>query len=122
MNVHLHIERLIVDGLPAGPGQSASLGAGLEEELARLLLSNALAFGSSRDQASVNAGAIQVSGDASGRAVGRQIGQTLFASLRDSHSASASDRTSPSPRPVLQSVPQKPAASHRSPVTFPGSG
>ena len=121
MNVHLHIERLIVDGLPAAPGQGANLRAGLEEELVRLLLSNGLAFGSSRAEASVNAGTIQVSGDASGRAVGRQIGQTLFASLRDSHSASGSEGTSS--RPMLQSLPQKPTVAPRSPVsTFPGSG
>ena len=37
MNINLHIERLILDGLPIEPRQRAQVQAAVEAELARLL-------------------------------------------------------------------------------------
>ena len=37
MNVNLHIERLILDGLPVSPLQGAAVRSALERELARLV-------------------------------------------------------------------------------------
>jgi hypothetical protein len=37
MKIHVHIERLVLDGLPLGPGGGARVQAAVEAELARLL-------------------------------------------------------------------------------------
>ncbi len=42
MSIALHIERLVLDGLPADGGQAAALQAALEAELARLLADRGL--------------------------------------------------------------------------------
>jgi hypothetical protein len=52
MNVRLHIERLVVEGVPLGPGGGARLQAAVEQELTRLLTRDGL------NPALTNAGAI----------------------------------------------------------------
>ena len=42
MNIHVHIERLIVEDLPAGHAQGPYIGAAIEKELARLLAGGGL--------------------------------------------------------------------------------
>ena len=42
MNVHVHIERLILDGISIAPGQRGLLHAAVEAELARLLAAGGL--------------------------------------------------------------------------------
>ena len=42
MKIHVHIERLILDGLPLGPGGGARVQAAVEAELARLLTEGSL--------------------------------------------------------------------------------
>jgi len=44
-NVRLHIERLVLDGVPLRAGQSAKLRAAVEAELTRLLSAGSLAAG-----------------------------------------------------------------------------
>lgn len=55
MTVHLRIDRLIIDGLPLGPGDAARLQAAVEAELTRLIaeggLPPALAAGGARARA-----------------------------------------------------------------------
>ena len=42
MNIQLHIERLILDGVTLGPGQRVLVQAAVEAELTRLLAANGL--------------------------------------------------------------------------------
>jgi hypothetical protein len=42
VTIRLHIERLVLDGLPVGPGGAARLQAAMQAELARLLASGRL--------------------------------------------------------------------------------
>lgn len=42
MNINLHIERLVLDGIPLAPGERPLLQAAVEAKLARLLASNGL--------------------------------------------------------------------------------
>ena len=42
MSVHVHIERLIVEGLPVDSGDGTRIGAAVERELARLLKAGGL--------------------------------------------------------------------------------
>ena len=43
MNIHLHIERIVLDSVPPGAGQQARLQAAIASELARLLVAGGLA-------------------------------------------------------------------------------
>jgi hypothetical protein len=45
MTIHVHIERLILEGLPLGPGAGARMQAAVEAELARLLAVGSTAEG-----------------------------------------------------------------------------
>lgn len=42
MNINLHIERLVLDGVSVEPHQQAELKAAMESELGRLLLTNGI--------------------------------------------------------------------------------
>lgn len=42
MNINLHIERLVLDGIPLSPGERPLLQAAVEAELTRLLTSGSL--------------------------------------------------------------------------------
>ncbi len=81
MNISLHIERLVLDGLPLRDGQGPVLQAALESELSRLLEQHGLAElpGGAIPQLSV--AAIQLSPDAPPAHWGAQIAQSLHAGL-----------------------------------------
>jgi len=81
MNINLHIERLVLEGLPVAGGQGAVVQAAAESELARLLTSEGFAPKASMAEAYITAGAIQLRPAATPRQLGRQIGQTVFASV-----------------------------------------
>lgn len=99
--IRLHIERLVVDGLPLTPAQAARMQAALERELARLL-----AHG---DPAAWRAGAVHaiaaapvtpVTWDASRpHQLGRALARSVFASLGGSppRDAAAAGRGAPEP-------------------------
>lgn len=79
MNINLHIERLILDGLQVEPRHRAELRAALETELSRLLAagglrSELLSGGAMR---SLGAGEIQVTNNISPVHLGNQIAQAV---------------------------------------------
>ena len=84
MNLSLHIERLVLDGLPVTAGHGASLQAAVEAELGRLLASGLLAPAASSAQACVTGGEIQIRPEVSARELGGEIGRSVFASLTSS--------------------------------------
>ena len=83
MNINLHIERLILDGLPLGAGQGALVQGALEVELARLLMQGGIAPGLESDGAvpSVRANAIQLTAQSSPAKMGQQIAQSVYGEI-----------------------------------------
>ena len=87
MNINLHIERLILDGLELGPAQGALIQAAVEAELGRLLgehgLSAQLANGAVLP--SVRAGGLQLAQGAAPAQIGEQIAQAVYGGIGETH-------------------------------------
>jgi len=83
MNINLHIERLILDGLPITRGQSPLVQAEVETELARLLTERGLASSlqSGGAMPSLRAGSIQVETESNPTQLGRQIAQAVYGGI-----------------------------------------
>ncbi len=82
-NIHLHIERLILDGLPIERAQAPQIQAAVEAELARLLTENGLGADWQTGGAvpSVNANAIQLAQGSSPAQMGAQIAQSVYSGI-----------------------------------------
>jgi hypothetical protein len=83
MNVNLHIERLILDGLPFEARQRAALQTQIEIELARLLTENGVApnWQSGGAVPSLRADAIQITAESNAEQLGRQIAGSIYGSI-----------------------------------------
>lgn len=82
MNIHLHIERLILDGLPIERNQASHVQAAVEAELTRLLGDNGLAAALQAGGAipSVRANEIQL-GDSNPTHMGNHIAQSVYSGI-----------------------------------------
>jgi hypothetical protein len=80
VNISVHIERLILDGIRLSPGQGARVKAAVEAELSRLLISGGLASGLQSGGAlpSVRADSIQVSAEGNPSRLGKQIARSVY--------------------------------------------
>ncbi len=80
MNINLHIERLILDGLPLEQRQGPYLQAAVERELARLLTdsTSTAPLRTSRTLASVRGGSIQLAERADPAGLGKQIAAAVY--------------------------------------------
>jgi hypothetical protein len=80
MNINLHIERLILDGLLLERSQGPHVQAAVEAELARLLTTNGLGeqFQSGGAMPSVRAAGIQLENGSSSIEIGQQIAQSVY--------------------------------------------
>jgi hypothetical protein len=83
MNITLHIERLILDGLPIGSGQGATVQAAVEAELSRLLVQGGIApsLQSGGAVPSVRAEAIQFTAQSTPAQMGQQIAHSVYAGM-----------------------------------------
>lgn len=83
MNINLHIERLILDGLAVAPAQSALVQAAVEAELSRLLTAGGLhaSLQSGIALPSVRADALQLNADSNPLQIGRQIAQSVYGGI-----------------------------------------
>lgn len=83
MNINLHIERLVLDGIPLDPGRRPLLQAAVEAELTRLLenggLNDALQTGGAFYN--VRAAGIQLADDTSPTRLGEQIAGAVFGGI-----------------------------------------
>ena len=82
MNVQLHIERLILDGLPVTAAQGPRVKAAMEAELTRLLVEGGLSHelgGGAIPQ--VRAGNLQFSPECSPVHLGKQIAQSAYGGI-----------------------------------------
>jgi hypothetical protein len=83
MNIHLHIERLILDGLPLGAGQGALVQAAVEAELARLLVQGGIAPSLQAGGAvpSVRTSTIQPTAQSTPSQMGQQIAHSVYTGM-----------------------------------------
>jgi len=83
MNIAVHIERLILDGLPIGPGQGALVQAAVESELSRLLTEGGLASNlqSGGAFANVRTNAIQLAAGDHPTRLGQQIARSVYGGI-----------------------------------------
>jgi hypothetical protein len=81
MNVTLHIERLVLDGLDVRPGDRPRLQAAVEAELARLLGEGGIAPGLAEGGAvpALRGGTVQAGGG--GSQLGTQIAQAVYGGI-----------------------------------------
>ncbi len=82
-NIHVYIERLILDGLPIERGQAPQMQAAVEAELARLLVGQGLAADLQAGGAvpSVRADAIQLAAGSNPVRMGTQIAQSVYSGI-----------------------------------------
>lgn len=80
MNVNLHIEELVLDGIELNPGQRALMTAAMRAELTRLIatesVSPSLQMGGWRDR--LSAGNFQFSPGQSPDVMGQHIAQSVY--------------------------------------------
>jgi hypothetical protein len=83
MNVTLHIEKLILDGLDVRPGDRQHLQAAVEAELTRLLGEGGIAAGLAEGGAvpAVRGGSIQTGGGGGAAGLGSQIAQAVYGGI-----------------------------------------
>ncbi|MCH7719887.1 MAG: hypothetical protein IH988_02700 [Planctomycetes bacterium] len=80
MNINLHIERLILDGVPLARSLRPSLQDSIEVELVNLLATNGLAPGLLTGSAmpQVRGGSIRLTSQVSPSDLGQQIAQAVY--------------------------------------------
>ena len=83
MNINLHIERLVLDGVPLAPGGHPLLRAAVEAELSRLLTEGGLSAGLQNSGAmpTVRAVPMLIDGDAHPSSMGRAIAQSVYGAI-----------------------------------------
>lgn len=83
MNVNLHIEELVLDGIKLSPLQRSRMDVAIRSELTRLIategISPNLQMGGWRDR--LSAGNLQLSLDQSPDAMGQRIAQSIYRGL-----------------------------------------
>jgi hypothetical protein len=80
-DVSVHIERLVLDGLPLAPGAAVQLQFAVEGELIRLLAEDGLDRASQGAFRSLPAPAFQYVGNSVPTDLGRQIARSVYESL-----------------------------------------
>ena len=83
MNISIHIERLILDGLPLAPSDRSHLQSAIEEELARLLTNGALAVDLRTPGmlSRLTGGTLELTGDEEPRLLGKRIAQAIYGGI-----------------------------------------
>ncbi|MEN3331909.1 MAG: hypothetical protein V7641_1274 [Blastocatellia bacterium] len=83
MNINLHIERLVLEGLPVEARQGDLLREAVVTELTRLLQANGLAanFQSGGSVPKLNAGSFQLHADKHPLQTGQQIAQAVYGGI-----------------------------------------
>jgi hypothetical protein len=81
MNINVHIERLVLDGLSLASGQSDSVQTAVETQLTRLLSDKGFACSSAYTVPHVSAAPIQLPRDTKSSLLGHQIARAIYGSL-----------------------------------------
>jgi hypothetical protein len=81
MNINVHIERLILDGLPVTSSQGSLVQAAVEAELMHFLAEQGLRRSSAGAVPHLSAGSVQVAEDSKPSQLGSQIARAIYGSL-----------------------------------------
>jgi hypothetical protein len=83
MNIKLHIERLVLEGLEIGPGQGAKVKIAVEAELSRILAEGGLSPGlqGSGAMPSFRANPVRICGGANPSTLGEQIARSIYGGI-----------------------------------------
>jgi hypothetical protein len=83
MNINIHIERLILDGLPIAHNQGPLVQAAVEAELAQLLAADGLGPSLQAGGAlyRIPAGSIQLASDGNPNTLGQQIARAVYGGI-----------------------------------------
>jgi hypothetical protein len=83
MTIHLHIDQLVLDGLPVETCDAAVVQAAVEMELTRLFTNGAIAPGlrTGGARASVPSQGIRLTGNETPAIVGQQIGRAVYGGI-----------------------------------------
>jgi hypothetical protein len=83
VNIRLHIERLVLDGLPIGAHDGRLVQAAVEAELSRLLTAGIApdAFGQGFAVPGVRADAVQLEAGATPQGIGTQVAQAVHGGI-----------------------------------------
>ncbi len=83
MKMNVHIERLILEGLPVNSHEGPRVRAAVERELARLIGAHGISNDLRRDRAvpAVQGGALRTDGRATPRQLGTQIARAVYGGL-----------------------------------------
>jgi hypothetical protein len=83
MNINLHIEQLVLDGVSVPPNQRPLLQAAVEAELTRLLTAEGLGLGLRSGGAvpRLSAGTIQLSSEGNPTQLGQQIARAVYGGI-----------------------------------------
>ena len=81
--IHLHIERLVLDGVAVAPGDSPRLQVAVERELTRLIRERGLAPGMSTGGAvdAVRGGEVRLEPKGSPAKLGRQVASAVYGGI-----------------------------------------
>jgi len=90
MTINVHIERLILDGIPVAGGQRSVVQAGLEAELSRLIGKEGLSGISAMAVERLSGGMIQMSGESKPARLGQQIAQSIYKTMEPNRAANRS--------------------------------
>jgi hypothetical protein len=99
LKIQLHIERLVLEGLPLAAAEKPLLRAAMETELTELLRNGALANQKPASAAFVRAPAIRVGKDTHPRKLGRTIAHAVNSALGQSGKGQQSAHVDPSAIP-----------------------
>jgi hypothetical protein len=83
MNIHLHIERVIVNGVPDGLNRTDIVQKAVETERARLVHEQGLPFSTSGMRPHASGGSIHPTRDTNASGLGRQIAQGIYHGIRN---------------------------------------
>jgi hypothetical protein len=82
MDVNLHIERLVLEGIDLDPAQRPALQAALEAELGRLIAEGGMGgLAAGGAVPAIKAGGFEMSGDGNPSQLGRQIAGAVYGGI-----------------------------------------
>lgn len=83
MNINLHVERLVLDGISLAPGERPLLRAAVEAELTRLLTDDGLSgmWQSSWELYTVRTGDVRITNDGNPARLGEQIAGAIYGGI-----------------------------------------
>ncbi len=88
-SIQLHIERLVLEGLPGSPAQGPAVGAAVEAELVRLLSAEGLSAAVSRHEPHLPTSDTHLAAERGPSNLGQQIGPAIYQVLNPSRPQSA---------------------------------